>query len=330
MTTDGGGVSKRSLRRPVQLLASRVASLLGSLIQRPWSLSAASASLERRGFHLLPHHYTVPIPDRSDCDDAFWRTSSDLVGLDMNERSALKMLKQVISPYLDEFRDRFPIFKSNERPGFFLINGNYMAVDAHVYYAFVRHFKPKRVVEIGSGNSTLVAAAAVRANLEEGRRTELVAIEPFPGPGLQSGIEGLSRLIPSKVQEVPMDLFTALEENDILFIDSSHVLRSGNDVQHEYLEILPRLAPGVLIHIHDISLPRPYPKVYFDTRLYWNEQYLLQAFLAFNSRFEVIWPGNFLMERHQDLMYEVFPEFETMRQHYPDSEPTAFWLRVRS
>jgi hypothetical protein len=83
------------------------------------------------------------------------------------------------------------------------------------------------------------------------------------------------------------------------------------------------------VHSHDICLPRPYPRTYLERQLYFNEQYLLQAFLAFNSRFEVLWPGALMMEHHRERMTEVFPEVLTMRQHYPDSTPSAFWMRVR-
>jgi hypothetical protein len=82
-----------------------------------------------------------------------------------------------------------------------------------------------------------------------------------------------------------------------------------------------------MVHIHDVSLPKAYPKVYFDNQTYWNEQDLLQAFLAFNSRFEVIWPGNYMMLRHPERLLEAFPEIERMRERYPSSEPTAFWIR---
>ena len=89
------------------------------------------------------------------------------------------------------------------------------------------------------------------------------------------------------------------------------------------------LAPGVLVHVHDISLPKPYPRVYFDSGLYWNEQYLLQAFLAFNSRFEVIWPGNHMVLNYGERISKVFPEYQAMREKYPSSEPTSFWMRVK-
>jgi hypothetical protein len=164
---------------------------------------------------------------------------------------------------------------------------------------------------------------------ETGHGPHLTAIDPYPWESYREGIPGLSQLIDKKVQEVDLTTFTSLEAGDILFIDSSHVLREGNDVQYEYLEILPRLAPGVLVQLHDISLPRRYPRVYFDSQLYWNEQYLLQAFLAFSQRFEVLWPGNYMMLKYPEKVCAAFPEVHRMRKHYPLSEPTAFWIQVR-
>jgi hypothetical protein len=136
--------------------------------------------------------------------------------------------------------------------------------------------------------------------------------------------------VPRKLQEVGLAPFLGLEAGDVLFIDSSHVLREGNDVQFEYLEILPRLAPGVWVHVHDISLPRRYPRVYFEQGLYWNEQYLLQALLAFSTRLRVAWAGNHLLLRHPEEMHRAFPEIAVMRRHFPLSEPSALWMRVEA
>jgi len=294
--------------------------------------SVAYRTLYIFGFHLLREHYDSPVPEKADLDDAFWQRRSQLVGLDTNEKYALDLLQKVFPAYLDEFRESFPIHRSPPDPTqFYLINGNFMAIDAHVYYVFIRHFKPKQIVEIGAGNSTLLAAAACNQNLNRtGAATTLTAIEPFPSKILKTGFAGLSRLIQAKVQEVDLELFTSLAAGDMLFIDSSHVLRAGGDVQQEYCEILPRLAPGVLVHIHDISLPEPYPRVYFENQLYFTEQYLLQAFLCFNSRFEVIWPGNHMMLKYPEKVRTVFPEYQEMRKSYPSSEPSSFWIRVRS
>lgn len=288
------------------------------------------AAFYRQGFHFLAQHFYLPIPDDTDKLDDFWAKPSEMAGVDMNEAVGIEIIETVAPCYLPEFRSIFPVEGPLNPPGFYLINGGYMAVDAHVYYCLIRHHKPRRIVEIGNGNSTLLAIAACNKNEEEtAQRPKLTSIDPYPWPMFKQGYPGLDDLIVKRVQDVPISFFEQLEEGDILFIDSSHVIRSGNDVHYEFLEILPRLKPGVLVHVHDISLPKPYPKVYYDNRLYWNEQYLLQAFLAFNDRFEVIWPGNYLMIKYPERMLAVFPEFQRMRQDYPMSEPTAFWMRVK-
>lgn len=285
----------------------------------------------RHGFHLLRKHFYLPVPDDTDQLDSFWGGHTEMVGVDTNDSLGLEVMEQICPQYLPEFRVRFPIEGPLKPPGFYLINGGYMAVDAHVYYCLIRHFRPRRIVEIGNGNSTLLAISACDKNAEEfGWRAIVTSIDPYPWPLFTGGYPGLDELIPKRVQDVPVSYFERLESGDMLFIDSSHVIRSGNDVHYEFLEILPRLKPGVLVHVHDISLPRPYPKVYFENHLYWNEQYLLQAFLAFNNHFEVVWPGNYMMINYPDRMLSVFPEFNRMRQDYPQSEPTAFWMRVKS
>ncbi|MCM2284781.1 MAG: class I SAM-dependent methyltransferase [Desulfobacula sp.] len=285
----------------------------------------------RHGFHLLRKHFYLPIPDDGDDLDTFWERPSSLAGIDMNEAAAKHLMDEVLPPYLTEFRKRFSIEKPTDvSEKFWLINGGYMAVDAHVLYGLARHYKPKRIIEIGNGNSTLLAIEAAKENRIEGHTTEVISIDPYPWDLFRNGYPGLSELIVKPVQKIPTSFFGKLDKNDILFIDSSHVIRSGNDVHYEYLEILPRLAPGVMVHIHDISLPKPYPKVYYDNHLYWNEQYLLQAFLAFNNRFEVLWPGNYMMLKEPEKMLSVFPEIDIMRKSYPSSEPTAFWIRIKS
>jgi hypothetical protein len=282
----------------------------------------------RHGYHLLRKHFYLPIPADEDIPSDYWEKHSELIGIDMNEQGALELLESVFPRYMDEFRGRFPLERPEDPRLFYLINGGYMAIDAHVYYAMIRHHKPTRIIEIGAGNSTLLGGAACLENQREtGHAVDYTAIDPYPQSILERRVPGLTRLITSRVQDMGMERFTSLEAGDILFIDSSHVLRSGNDVEYEYLEILPRLAPGVLVHIHDISLPRRYPKVYFENQLYWNEQYLLQAFLSFNSRFKVLWAGNYMILKHPERVCAVFPEYHVMRRHYPMSEPSAFWMR---
>jgi len=314
---------------PVLDLASteQLASALAARI-RDMPSNKFHAVFDEAGYHLLRKHFYVPLPELVDIKPNDWVTPSSLAGVDMNEAAAHELMDIVLPTFLAEFRARFPLKASADTPQFHLINGSYMAVDAHLLYGLVRHAKPRRIIEIGNGASTMVAVAAAEMNRAEGHPTEVISIDPYPSPTFASGYAGLDELIVKPVQEVPQSLFESLERNDILFIDSSHVLRWRNDVYHLYLNILPVMKNGVLIHVHDVSLPMPYPKVYFDTQLYWNEQYLLQAFLIFNSRFKVIWPGNFLMLKHPAKMMAVFPEIADMRATFPSSEPTAFWMQV--
>lgn len=286
----------------------------------------------QRGYHLVRRHYYSPVPDSADCSGpGFWDDQSLLPGVDMGEQRGLMLLEQAFPPFLAEFRERYAIHQHNAHGRFFLINGVYMAVDAHVYYCLVRHLRPKRIVEIGSGQSTRLALDATEMNRASGSPCSIVAIEPYPHDHLTAlHNNGQITLVQSKVQDIKVEFFESLEAGDILFIDSTHVLREGNDVQFEYLEILPRLKDGVYVHVHDISLPRRYPKCYFDQGLFWNEQYLLQAFLAFNSRFETVWAGNYLLLHHPQLMLNAFPEITAMRERFPASEPSAFWMRTRS
>jgi len=281
-------------------------------------------------YSLVARHYYSPIPDEADFPPGFWEQTSALAGIDMNDEYSLELLRTVLPAYIQEFRDRFPIHQPAHGKGFWLINSVYMAVDAHIYYSLIRHFKPRRIIEIGSGQSTILAAAAAAANREaDGVPCQITAIEPFPARNIEDVLDAIT-LIEKPLQAVELSLFDQLEAGDILFIDSTHVLREGNDVQLEYLDILPRLKPGVLVHVHDISLPRRYPKVYFDQGLYWNEQYLLQAYLVHNSRMKIIWAGNNLMLKYPQIMCQAFPEFAIMREKFPLSEPSAFWMQVES
>ena len=256
--------------------------------------------------------------------------TTELVGIKIDPEQAFRLIEYDLKTYNDEFK-KLPLHSTGVSSEYHIINSNYMAIDGNLYYSLIRYYRPKKIIEIGSGNSTLLASTAIRKNNAESPEhiTELISIEPYPRSVMKQEIPELTQLIEKKVQDVDLSIFEDLGSGDILFIDSSHVLRSGGDVWWEFCEILPRLATGVLIHIHDISLPKPYPDVYMRTHLYWNEQYLLQAFLTYNTRFKVIWPGNYLMTNYPQRMREIFsPEYDRMREKYPESEPSAFWMRV--
>jgi hypothetical protein len=164
-------------------------------------------------------------------------------------------------------------------------------------------------------------------NAEQGHPGKLVSIEPYPNDVLRRGFPGLSQLIPRKVEEVGSEIFSQLQPNDILFIDSSHVVRMGGDVNFLFLEVLPTLAQGVLIHIHDIFFPYQYPKEWvLGQHRFWTEQYLLQALLTGSKQFEVLWCGSLMYSRCGDRLKEAFPPPEGLGSG-KDYFSSSFWMK---
>ena len=247
---------------------------------------------QRMGFHITPNHFYEPVPDTRTLKDELWLNHSDLVGVEMNEEEQINLISHFSSKFKDEY-ESLPRFKTSPPYQYYVNNGTFESVDGEILYCMIRHFKPKKIFEIGSGNSTYLAAQAILINKEEnGKECELIAVDPYPNDVLMAGFPGLSGLIPTKIQNIELSKFSELKENDILFIDSSHVLKIGADVQYEYLEILPRLNKGVIVHVHDIFLPAEYPKEWVLKKYrFFTEQYMVQAFLAFNNAFEVLWGG---------------------------------------
>jgi hypothetical protein len=186
-------------------------------------------------------------------------------------------------------------------------NSYFAGFDAAAYYALIRDLKPRKVVEIGSGFSTRIAAAALARNGADAQPGELICIEPFPEPRLtQSGVK--FKLIEKTVQQVDPCLFEQLEENDILFIDSSHVACAGSDVITNFFSILPKLKRGVWIHIHDIFFPTDYPAEWLmEKRIAFNEQYVLEAFLSYNSAFGVRLSNHWIAIEYPDAVGRLCP-----------------------
>lgn len=203
---------------------------------------------------------------------------------------------------------------------YYLANGAFEEGDADLYYLMIRNLKPKRIIEIGSGFSTLLALEAIRRNALEGQITELFCIEPYEF-GWLNNIKEIT-LIRKKVEEMDPAFFDMLEEGDFLFIDSSHIIRPENDVLFEYFEVLPALKKGVVIHIHDIFSPRHYYKSWvLEEYRFWNEQYLLESFLCYNDSFETVFSLNYLKNDYYGDVALV------LRNIKPSSNPASFWLR---
>ncbi len=273
------------------------------------------------GFHIVPNSYYQPIPDTRRLKGSLWTKINDNVGINMNIETQLKLLAD-FERFKPEY-ERFARHKTDIPHKYYIRNYTFEEVDAEILYCMIRYFKPKRIFEIGSGNSTYLSAEAVLKNREEASDCELVAIEPHPNRVLKNGFLGLARIMAVNVQDVPLEEFTKLEKNDFLFIDSSHVLSIGSDVQYEFLHIIPRLNKGVIIHFHDIYFPAEYPREYiFKKRWFWNEQYILQAFLSFNESFELLWAGSFMHLNYPDKLEAAFSSYRRN-----ETWPGSFWIQ---
>jgi Methyltransferase domain len=142
---------------------------------------------------------------------------------------------------------------------------------------------------------------------------DFTCIEPYPRKFLMNGVPGITRLVQKRVEEVERSFFDRLEAGDILFIDSSHVAKTGSDVNYLFFEILPRLRKGVIVHFHDIFLPDEYPRAWvIDQGRNWNEQYILRAFLQYNTDWRVVWSAHLMGTRHRDAVQQVFPRYPAL------------------
>jgi hypothetical protein len=315
-----------------------------SLIQTASRRVAAKAfqALQFAGISVVPNHFYWPIPDVRGLPEEKWSSLSELIGIDLCLDRQLDEATEHLQHFASELD--FPMGKTGDPSEFHLKNGFFESVDAEVAYCTVRHQKPRFIIEIGSGYSTRLLASAARQNTNEGAPTELISIDPHPGKVVYNGLDGLEALIKQPVQDIPVDFFNLLGAGDILFLDSSHVVSINSDVNYEILEILPRLAKGVIVHFHDIFLPAEYPRKFVIENLcFWSEQYLLQAFLAFNCSFEVLWASSALQFARKQELESLFSSWPGSYQRLPtwmsqlvptvdgrNTWPCSFWLRRRT
>lgn len=253
-------------------------------------------------------HFYSPIADPADIlsrEQKIWAQTDQMPGIDMSVPDQLALLRQ-LKPYTASID--YPVEQPDNPTTYFYGNDQYPVLDAEFLYAALCHFKPKAMIEVGSGFSSLITADVNRRLL--GSKLDFSCIEPFPRQFLIDGVEGITRLVRQKVEDVELSFFDQLESGDILFIDSSHVSKVGSDVNYLFFEVLPRLKKGVMVHVHDIFLPDEYPKTWvIDQGRNWNEQYLLRAFLQFNADWKVLWAAHFMGTRHTAAVQDTFPRY---------------------
>ena len=257
------------------------------------------------------------IAQRRDID----RNPDSIVGIDLRADKQLELL-QAFKPYYDEMPHHQQSNANRSEFRYIWDNPSYSPSDAIATYGMMRHFRPKKIIEVGCGNSSCLMLDT-NDRFFDGK-IDFTLIEPYP-EFLSSVLwpkdpEAIT-IIPEKAQDVPPGVFESLEENDIFFIDSSHVSKAGSDVNYLYLDILPRIKPGVLIHIHDIAYPFEYPQKWLDQGRFWNEQYLLRALLIDNPTFEVLLFTTQLVTNHNGWITENMPRFNEIGG--------SIWLRRR-
>lgn len=273
---------------------------------------------QEQGIHITPVHFYQPIPDTRTLPESLWEKRSELSGIDMNDATQLDLLQNCFPEFRDEY-EQFPRAATREPAQFYFDNGRFGGTDALINYCMVRHYKPNLIIEVGSGYSSLVSGQAAAKN----GNTPLICIEPFPLDFFANGFPGLRSLVKKQVQDVDLDFFSQLQSGDILFIDSSHTVKIGGDVNYLFLDVLPRLNSGVIVHVHDILLPFDYRRDWvMDEFRFWTEQYLLQAFLCCNSKFEVLFANNYMAHYHLAEFKKTFPRS-------PWWGGGSFWMRRR-
>jgi predicted O-methyltransferase YrrM len=225
-------------------------------------------------------------------------------GLDLNEADQIKLLEhfEEMYPSID-----FPrVSKATHR--YFFENDAYSYSDAIMLHCMMRHFKPEKIIEVGSGYSSCAMLDTNERHFDH--KIDMTFIEPYPDLLRSllrpSDLETVC-IMQTRLQDVPLDNFKALQSGDFLFIDSTHVSKTGSDVNYLFFEILPALNSGVHIHIHDVFYPFEYPKDWVMAGRSWNEIYILRAFLQFNESFKITIMNTYLEHFHEDRFKSRMP-----------------------
>lgn len=246
-------------------------------------------------------HFYSPVVDPDELlsrKDEIWPPQPKVLGIDFNDESHLRILREVFPRFMRDYHylEKMPSTDA-ELDCFYTQNSQFSWLDSRALFVLLREWQPKRIIEVGSGYSSLLMAD-INSQYLYGN-CDITCIEPYPRPFLQRGIRGLGNVLEQKVQAVPFAIFETLQAGDILFIDSSHVAKTGSDVNYLFFEVLPRLQAGVRIHIHDIFLPHDYPMDWVVTEnRSWNEQYLLRALLMFSNAFRVLFSSSYAFYRY--------------------------------
>lgn len=272
-----------------------------------------SARLWRRLLRVPPGHYYSPVSGLRDADRAreqrAWMEQDNSYDLRADQQIAFA---HQIGPTWQEFSKSWHRYGPN--------NQWFCHSDGAVYYSMLTTFKPKRIIEVGSGFSSAIALDTRDQKLHD---AELTFIEPYPErllTLLQDSDHARTTLHRKALQDVPLETFDALEEDDILFVDSTHVSKAGSDVNWLFFQVFPRLKPGVIIHIHDIHFPFEYIDSWLNEGRSWNELYMLRSFLSYNDSFKIAFFNSWVWQKHSEIVEQYLPATN-------GEMPGSIWLR---
>jgi hypothetical protein len=328
----GGRMRGRALLRTVaRPLLSATAVILAPVLRLLALYGFGSTHLLRKGVLPLPVHYYSPVPDVDDLMDRdVWSKQSEMPGVTFDVPAQLAVLERLGGRFSAECL--WPLTATGNAAEFHLANENFSFGCAAALHCMLRDLRPARVIEIGSGNSSKVIARALGLNMRESSvRASYKVIDPYPDKALLSSLPWPCDCRSQRVERVELETFSELRDNDVLFIDSGHTVRIGSDVNFLFLEVIPRLAPGVVVHVHDINLPYEYDRPYVagvegTFRRLWTEAYLLQAFLAFNAEWEILLAMRYLQTAHPAEFRRAFPQFDASIHRLVSS---SLWMRRR-
>ena len=258
-------------------------------------------------FHVPPGHFYSPIVSEAfvrQYEDAIFAIKrKEIEGVDLHEEEQLALLEK-----LSAFYSEMPFTAGKQvNLRYYYDNEYYSYSDAIFLHSMIRHLQPKKIIEVGSGFSSAMMLDTNQLFFDQ--QIDLTFIEPY-SERLRSILQEDERirLLEKNIQDVPPEFFRALGENDVLFVDTSHVVKTGSDVNYILFNIIPHLRKGVYIHFHDVFFPFEYPKEWvLDMKRCWSEDYLLRAFLMYNTTFAIRLFSTFLLRYHADWFRQHMP-----------------------
>jgi hypothetical protein len=318
---------KQRAKRLLLLLVKQVPILRHIVLQREElsrikaELEAVAAERDRFKTGFAPGHFYSPVPDlrelKSRESELFGAVSRELPAVNLNLEGQQRLLHALAAFYPELPFTRWK--QSGQR--YYYENSSFGHADAIVLFSMIRYLKPRKIIEIGCGFSSCVILDTNERFFSNAIRCTF--IDPFPQllqalmkPGDESRVE----ILQHRLQDVPLQVFTELEANDILFVDSSHLLRTGGDLNHVLFQVLPRLPAGVYVHFHDTPFPFEYPKEWVFEGRAWNECYALRAFLQYNEAFEIVYFNSYLAKTERGFLERNMPLCL-------ENEGGSLWLR---